>query len=708
MNRILVFSLCALASCRNQGAPASVEPPAARKANHVFREHGKERVDPYLWLSNPDDTAVISHLKRENAYVEAVLGHTGALQKDLYDEMVSRIEQKSESLPVKVNGYWYYERHVEGGEYPLHCRKKGDLSAPEEVMLDVNAMAKGHQIFLVRGRSVSSDNRWLAYAVDTSGDRRSTVRFKDLSTGALSPESIENTSGSMTWANDGRTLYYLVNDHTVRASRLMRHTLGTDPSNDELLYVERDSTFELSVYKSSSDRYVFVNAWSTTTSESRCIDAQSPVARPVLIQPRQKGLLYYADHAEGETFHILNNQGARNFKLSSAPVAKPGREGWMDVLPHRDSALLESAYVLRDHLVAQYKEKGLTRIEVTDRRTGASHAVDFGEEAYVANLQLPTDEYESDSIRYVYTSLTTPETHYGYNLGSREKKTMKQQKVGGGYRQSDYETHRLWAKAEDGTQVPITVAYRRDRMRKDGSNPLLLYAYGSYGYSTDPWFDPSVVSLMDRGVTYAIAHVRGGQEMGRYWYEDGKLLKKSNTFTDFIACGEHLVAQGYTRKDRLFANGGSAGGMLMGAVTNMRPDLFRGVIAEVPWMDVVTDMFNTDLPLTTLEFDEWGDPRNKEYYDYMMGWSPYDNATRRAYPEILATGGLNDTQVPYFSPAKWVQRVRENNTAATRVLFKCNMGAGHGGESGRFESQKLTALKYAWLLDIAKRAGWAS
>jgi oligopeptidase B len=705
MNRILSFSLIALAACRNTEPPVVVEAPVAKKVKHVFREQGLERTDPYLWLSKPEDTAVIAHLKRENAYVDAMLKHTEPVQKELYDEMVSRFEQKSESLPVRRNGYWYYQRYAEGSEYPMYCRRKGDMSAPEEVMLDVNAMAKGYQIYLVRGSAVSSDNRWLAYAVDTSGDRRCLIRFRDLTTGKESGETLSNGSGSLEWADDGATLFYIVNDHTVRPYRLLRHRLGGEPSKDELLYTERDSTFELSVVKSASDRYIFLQSWSTTSTEARYMDARLPDAKPVLMQARQKDVLYYPDHSEGDTFHIINNLRARNFKLSSSPTSKPGMEAWKDVLPHRDSALLESAYVLHNHIVAQYKKNGLTAIDVTDRRSGAAHTVDFGEEAYVAYLQLPTDDIASDSIRYLYSSLTTPETYYGYNLRSRERKTLKQQKVGGGYKASDYETQRLWATATDGTRVPVTVSYRKDRMKKDGSNPLLLYAYGSYGYSTDPWFDPSIISLMDRGITYAIAHVRGGQEMGRYWYEDGKLLKKKNTFTDFIACAEHLVSEGYTKKDRLFANGGSAGGMLMGAVTNMRPDLFRGVIAEVPWMDVVTDMYNTDLPLTTLEFSEWGDPRNREYHDYMMSWSPYDNVTERAYPEILATGGLNDTQVPYFSPAKWVQKVRENNTASTKVLFKCNMGAGHGGESGRFESQRLTALKYAWMLDVLKRKG---
>ena len=703
MNRIIILSLLALTACRNRGQNAIPDAPVAKKENHVFREYGRERVDPYLWLSNPKDSAVLAHLHQENTYTEAVLKHTEPLQKKLYDEMVSRMEQKMESLPVKRNGYWYYDRFTEGSEYPVYCRKKGDLSAPEEVMLDVNTMAKGHQIYMIFGNAVSRDNRWLAYAVDTSGDRRSFIRFRDLTTGKESGETIPNSSGSMAWANDGATIYYLANDHTVRASKLMQHRLGTDPSQDRLLYTESDSTYELQLQASERNKYIFAVSWSTTSSESRYIDADAADPRPIVIQKRQKDLLYYPYHAQGDSFHIYHNLKAKNFTLSVAPVSRPGKENWREVIAHEDSALLESFIIRKGHIVAQHKVKGLARITVRNRMSGETHPVEFSEDAYVAYMESPTDEYESDSIRYIYTSLTTPEVTYGYNLNSREKKQLKQQKVGGGYNQTLYETHRLWATASDGSKIPVTIAYRKDKMKKDGSNPLLLYAYGSYGYSSEAWFYPSMISLLDRGFAYAIAHIRGGQEMGRYWYEDGKLLRKKNTFTDFIACAEYLVSQGYTKKDRLFANGGSAGGMLMGAITNMRPDLFRGIIAEVPWMDVVTDMFNTDLPLTTLEFSEWGDPGKREYYNYMMSWSPYDNVTRRAYPEILATGGLNDTQVPYFSPAKWVQKIRENNTAPTRTLFTCNMGAGHSGESGRFESRKLTALKFAWMLDILER-----
>jgi oligopeptidase B len=696
--------LCAffLACCGSGDQSAAPDAPKAKKINKVFNEQGLERIDPYNWLSNPDDSNVIRHLETENAYTAASLKHTEALQKEIYDELVSRIEQKYTSLPVRENGYWYYTRFDEGAQYPLYCRKAGSISAPEEVMLDVNALSKGHQVYLVRGRAVSRDNRWLAFAEDTSGDRRCTMRVHNLSNGQKAPDVISNTSGNYAWANDHETIYYVLNDHTVRPYRVMRHMMGTDPKQDQELYVERDSTFEVSLNTDKENKYIFIVSGSTTTSEARYLDAGNPAASPVLIQPRVRDLLYYPSYAEGNQFMIYHNQGAKNFKVSLADIASPGMAGWKDFVPHEDSALLENAELLRDYLVLQHRYKGLPRITVINRKDQSRHTVDFGEEAFVANMSLATDDYAIDSIRYSYSSLTTPASDYMYTLGGRKKTLLKQQQVGGGFDASQYTTKRLWATAQDGTLVPVSIVYNTAQFKQDGSNPMLLYAYGSYGASSDPYFNGSVISLLDRGFVYAIAHVRGGQEMGRYWYEGGKLLKKKNTFTDFIDCADYLVREKYTAPERLFANGGSAGGMLMGAVINMRPELFRGVIPEVPWMDVITDMFNTDLPLTTLEYDEWGDPRKKEYFDYMLSWSPYDNVKPVSYPAILATGGLNDTQVPYFSPAKWVQKVRDNNKGTNPVLFKCNMGAGHGGESGRFERQKLTALKYAFMIDLLK------
>ena len=688
-------------SCKN-AALTGLTPPVAKKIPKEFNEQGNKRLDNYAWLSNSSDTTVINHLKAENAYTESMLKHTAKTQKTIYDELVARIDQQYASLPVKDNGYWYYIRYEEGKQYPLHCRKKDNLAAPEEIMINVNELATGKQIYLVRGKSISRDNNWIAYAADTSGDRRSTIYIKNINTGQYAPDKIPNTSG-LAWANDNKTLYYTLNDHTVRSYKVMRHTMGSDSGTDKELYVEKDSTYEVELSASKDNRYIFITSSSTTTTEARWLDANNPSSDPVLIQARTRDVLYYPSYYEGNLFHIITNKDARNFKLVTVPVATPGIANWKDLLPHKDSSLLEDVEVLQNFIVAQYKTRGLSEIDVVNRKDNSVYKVDFGEEAYVADMNMATDAYNCDSIRYNYQSLTTPPTDYAYNLVTKQKQLLKQQKVGGGFDASRYETKRLWAKVTDGTMVPISIVYKKNTFQKDGSSPLLLYAYGSYGISTDPYFNSSVISLLDRDFVYAIAHVRGGQEMGRYWYDDGKLLKKKNTFTDFVDCAQFLVDEKYTSSDKLFTNGGSAGGMLMAAVANMRPDLFRGILAEVPWTDVITDMFNADLPLTTLEYDEWGDPNKKEYYDYMLSWSPYDNVKKADYPAVFATGGLNDTQVPYFSPAKWVQKLRENNTGTNPVLFRCNMGAGHGGESGRFERQKLTALKYAFMLDLLEK-----
>lgn len=702
--RVLIFiAIVFIYGCKESNPSNNVQPPKARKETKVFTEQGNQRNDDYYWLRYQQDTSVIAHLKAENAYVEAMMKHTEGVQQKLYDEMVERIEKQYESLPTKQNGYWYYSRYDQNSQYALYCRKKGVTTAPEEILMDVNKLAEGHQIYIVRGRSISRDNNWMAFAEDTTGNRRSNTYFKNLQTGAFSNEIIPNTSGSFAWSNDNKSVYYIVNDQTVRPYKLMKHILGKDPATDEEIYSEKDSTFSLSLTASKNNRYIFIYSSSTTTTEARYLDANNPSAPFVLIQPRQRDLLYYPNYVEGNNFVIYNNHQAKNFKLSQAPITDAGISNWTDIIPHKDSALLENVEILQNYIVAQHKVKGLNKITVINRKDNSSYQVPFTEEAYVANMDLPTDEFTSDSIRYNYTSLTTPSTDYGFNLTSKQKIELKQQKVGGGFKQSDYETKRIWAPALDGTLIPISIVYKKESFKKDGNNPLLLYAYGSYGASSDPWFNSSVISLLDRGFAFAIAHVRGGQEMGRYWYEDGKLLKKKNTFTDFIDCAKYLVKEKYTSSDKLFANGGSAGGMLMGAVINMQPELFRGVIAEVPWMDVVTDSFDPNLPLVTLEYDEWGNPSDKNFYDYMISWSPYDNVKKANYPAILATGGLNDTQVPYFSPAKWVQKVRENNTGNNPVLFKCNMGAGHGGESGRFERQKLTAMKYAFMLDLVNK-----
>jgi oligopeptidase B len=672
-----------------------------RKGAKEFNEFGKTRTDDYYWLNNPKDSSVIAHLREENSYTETMLKHTEGMQKKIFDELVARIDQKYTSLPTMSNGYWYYIRYEEGKQYPLYCRRKGTMTSAEEVMLDVPSMAQGHQIFMVRGYEVSPRANLVAYGIDTTGDRRCALYIKDLATGALAPEVIDNTSAEYAWAKDGKSLFYAINDPTVRPYKVFRHVLGTAGSADKEIYAEKDSTYGVGLSTTRDNKYIFITSGSIQTTENWMIPADRPETAPVVIQPRVKDVLYGMEDYEGDNFFIHTNKDAKNFRLVSTPIRKPGMASWVDVIPHRTDALLQEAAVYRRYIVAQQKINGLSQILVIDRKSGTSHYVHFDEDAFVASWWAATDSYDLDSIRYTYTSMTTPRSEYLYHLDTREASLLKREKIGGGYDPAPYVTTRIWAPASDGVKIPISIVYKKELLRKDGSNPCFLYAYGSYGASMEPAFNSSIISLLDRGFVYAIAHVRGGQEMGRWWYEDGKLFKKKNTFTDFVASAEFLVKEKYTSSHHLFINGGSAGGMLMGAVTNMRPDLFRGVIAEVPWMDVVSDMLNPDLPLTTLEYEEWGNPYIKDQYDYMLSWSPYDNVRDAKYPAILSTGGLNDTQVPYFSPAKWVAKVREHNTGSNIVLFKCNMGAGHSGESGRFERQKLTALKYAWVLDLA-------
>ena len=684
-------------------AEAQLTAPVAKKQPKVFDEHGTKRVDDYYWLSDKKDSAVINYLKAENAYFEASLKHTEALQQKLYDELVSRIPQRDVSLPVRRNGYWYYNRFEEGKQYSIYVRKKATLSASEQVILDVPELAKNHQIYLLRGTNVSTNNEILAYSVDTLGDRLSTLYIKDLNTDKLYTETISNTSGSTAWFNDNKTIYYVLNDHTVRAYKVMKHVLGSDPSMDTEVYTENDSTYSVGVSKTKDNKYIFISTTSTNTSEYRFIDANNPSSELKLMQPRTLNIEYYPRSFEGQVFHILTNKDAKNFKVVTAPVKNPSMSNWKDLIPHDAKVYLERFEILKDYYVVQTKENGLTQIKIFDRKKNQWGKVNFGQDTYVANMSMPTDDYATDSIRYNFTSLTTPSSDYAFNLSTQHKQLLKQQKVGDAFNPALYDTKRIWVTATDGTKVPVSIVYRKDKFKKDGTMPLYLYSYGSYGANSDPYFSSSVISLLDRGISYAIAHIRGGQELGRDWYEQGRILTKKNTFTDFINVAEYLVKEKYTSTDRLFANGGSAGGMLMGAITNMRPDLFRGIIAEVPWMDVITDMFNTDLPLTTLEYDEWGDPNKPEHYRYMLSWSPMDNVRPAKYPAIFATGGLNDTQVPYYSPAKWVAKIRENNLGTNPVLFRIEMGAGHGGQSGRFIRQKLTALKFTFVLD---QLGW--
>lgn len=701
MNKIFVLAVIAFVSLNISAQ--KVSPPAAKKSSKVFNEHGNKRSDDYFWMNNPSDSNVINHLKAENVYVEGYMQHTKDLQKKIYDELISRIPGRDESLPTKRNGYWYYTRFEEGKQYPYYVRKKGTQSAKEEIVLDLPAMAKGHQIYLLRGYNVRPNSNYLAYAIDTLGNRLSTIYFRNIETGKDDAEKISNTSGNTVWANDNKTLYYVLNDHTVRAYKVMKHVLGTDPKTDSEIYTEKDSTYSVGLSKSKNLKYIFIGSGSTNTKEYRYIDANNPASKPVLIQARQQGLDYEPDYYEGNVFHIHTNSNAKNFKLVTAPIANPSVTNWKDLVPHNPKVFVENYDILQNYYIVQTKENGLNQIKVYDRKKKAWSNINFGQDAYVANMFVQTDEFTSDSIRYNFTSLVSPSATYLYNLNTKAKKLLKQQKVGDKYDPALYETKRLWATGRDGTKIPLSIVYRKDKIKKDGTNPLLLYSYGSYGANSDPFFNSSVISLLDRGISFALAHIRGGQELGREWYEAGRVLTKKNTFNDFIDVAEFLVKEKYTAKDRLFANGGSAGGMLMGVVVNMRPDLFRGIIAEVPWMDVISDSFDPTIPLVSLEYEQWGDPNIKEHYDYLLSWSPLDNIKRAKYPAILATGGLHDTQVPYSSPAKWVAKVREHNLGTNPVLFKVEMGAGHGGQSGRFERQKLTALKFAFILD---QLGW--
>jgi oligopeptidase B len=684
-------------------APALAQapmPPVARTDPHPMTIHGHTRTDPYYWLKERENPEVIAYLEAENAYTRAVMAPTQALQEQLFEEIKGRIQQTDTSVPYRENGYWYLTRFEEGKDYPVYVRKNGTLEAPDEVLLDANVLAEGHGYFAVGARAISLDNQWMAFNTDTRGRRLYTLQFKHLPTGALSPESIPGVTNNVVWANDHRTVFYTRQDPTtLRWHQVWRHTIGTNPAQDVLVFEETDETFSTFVTRSRSHQYLLIGSSQTLADEYRYLDAHNPTGTFQVFLPRQRGHEYSLDHAGGR-FYIRTNDQAQNFRLMSTPQETPGREHWTEVVPHRAEVLLQGFVLFEDYLVLQERRAGLTHLHIRPWDGTAGHDLDFGEPAYLAALGTNPD-FDSQVLRYTYTSLTTPGTTFDYDLATRQKTLLKQEAVLGGFDAQHYATERLAARASDGTLIPISLVYRKDLFRRDGTNPLLLYGYGSYGSSTEPTFSSPRLSLIDRGFVYAIAHIRGGQELGRSWYEDGKLLRKMNTFTDFIACGEHLVAQRYADPERLYASGGSAGGLLMGAVVNLRPDLFKGVIAAVPFVDVITTMLDETIPLTTSEYDEWGNPNDKVYYDYMLAYSPYDQVQRKAYPHLLVTTGLYDSQVQYWEPAKWVAKLRAMKTDDHRLLLKTNMEAGHGGASGRFERYRETAFQYAFLLDLA-------
>ncbi len=639
---------------------------------------------------------VIEYLEAENAYLKEVLAPTEAFQKQLYQEMVGRIKQKDESVPFKDNGYWYYTRYEEGQEYPIYSRKKESLDAKEEILLNVNELAKGHSYYQVSGFSISEDNNLLAYGVDTVSRRRYTIYFKDLTTGLVSDISIPNTEGDVTWANDNKTIFYTQKDEvTLRADRIFRHQVGTDPTNDVIVFHEKDETFNIGIYKTKSKKFLVIASGSTLTNYFKILDANTPNGDFTEFSPRERGLEYSIDHT-GDRFYIVTNWDAQNFRLMETSDSHTSKENWKEKIVHREDVLLENVELFKDYLVLNERSKANTQLRIIHQPTGESHYLDFGEPAYTVYGSI-NREFDTEIIRYGYTSLTTPSSSYDYNMRTKEKTLLKQQEVVGGYDRSQYVTERKWTKASDNIQIPISIVYKKALKKEDG-NPLLLYAYGSYGYSMDPAFSSTRLSLLDRGFVFAIAHIRGGQELGRQWYEDGKMFKKINTFTDYIAVAEYLIKENYTSPAHLYAQGGSAGGLLMGAVINLRPDLFHGAVAQVPFVDVVSTMLDESIPLTTGEFDEWGNPANKDSFDYMLSYSPYDNVKAQDYPNILVTTGLHDSQVQYWEPAKWVAKLRELKTDHNLLLMRTNMETGHGGTTGRFKVYEEVAQDYAFLL----------
>jgi oligopeptidase B len=678
--------------------------PIAAKKEHWRTMHGDKVLDNYYWMydyfgKGPDSTKVVDYLKAENAYLDKVMGQTKQLQADLFTEMKNRIKEKDESVPVFKNGYFYYVRTEDGKQYYKYCRKKGSLTAKEEILLDVDKMAEGHAYYAASGFDVSEDNRFMAFGVDLVSRRQYTIMIKDLQTGQILPDAIENTEGDPCWAQDNKTIFYTSkNPVTLLSEKIMRHTKGTDTKTDVLVYEEKDKSNYISVGKSKNNRYIFIVSTATLSSEYRMIDATKPVGAFKVFQPRLKDVLYDVVPLADKFLILTNKDDAKNFKLMECPLNQTSASSWKEVIPVRKDVLLQGVEEFKDFIVINERKDGLVKLRIRSLKDNSEHYLDFGEPAYTANFGA-NPEYNSTNLRYGYTSLTTPFSTFDYNMVSKAKTLLKQQEVLGGYDSKEYVTERLYATAKDGTRVPISLVYKKG-FKKDGKAPLLLYGYGSYGLSMDASFASTRLSLLNRGFVYAIAHIRGGQEMGRLWYEDGKLMKKINTFTDFIDCGEFLVKEKYTSKPHLYAQGGSAGGLLMGAVVNMAPELWHGVIAQVPFVDVINTMLDENIPLTTNEFDEWGNPKNKDAYFYMKSYSPYENVARKSYPNMLVTTGLHDSQVQYFEPAKWVAKLRVMKTDQNVLLLHTNMEFGHGGASGRFDYLKDLALNYAFLFTL--------
>jgi len=690
---VLSMSTFAIMKVMAQDGNSMLQPPATEKKPKTTEINGDRLVDNYFWLREKTNPAVIAHLEAENAYTDSVMKPTAALQEKLYNEILSHIKQTDNSVPYRWGNYFYYTRTVEGQQYSIFCRKQGSLNAPEQVLLDLNEMAKGQKFMSVGSFAPSDDGNLLAFSTDNTGYRQYTLQVKNLKTGELMPEKIERVD-NVAWATDNKTLFYVTEDDvTKRNDKMFRHVLGSDKY--ELLYNEKDELFDIGVGRSRDKAVILLGSYSKTSTEFQYIPANDPNASWKVILPRQADHEYDIDH-RGDLFYIRTNKGAKNFRVVTAPVSAPSEKNWKEFVAHRPAVKVDSVDLFADHAVLSEWENGLEQIEIVNFKNNQRHRIAFPEPVYSAGIS-SNREFSTTVVRYNYQSLSTPSSVFDYDMNSRKATLLKQTEVPGGFDKNNYKTERVFATASDGTKIPMSVVYRKT-VKLDGSAPLLLYGYGSYGLSIPPSFSASRLALLDRGVVFVIAHIRGGGELGEPWRDAGRMMNKINTFTDFIACAEHLVNNKYTSKDRIAIQGGSAGGMLMGAVTNMRPDLFKAVIAQVPFVDVLNTMLDASLPLTTSEYIEWGNPNEKPAYDYMKKYSPYDNVHKANYPAMLVKVSLNDSQVPYWEGSKLVAKLRDYKTDSNPLLLKVNMGAGHGGASGRYDAIRETAFDYAFVL----------
>ena len=706
MKKIVIISILSLifaASCKNKEHSKKnmdIKPPTAEKIEKHLEIHGDVRVDNYYWLNDRENEEVIDYLERENDYYDKKTAHTKDFQEDLFEEMKSRIKEDDESVPYKFNGFYYITRFEKGKDYPIYTRKKDSLEAEEEILFNVNEMAEGHSYYSLTGLSVSPDNKLVSFGVDTVSRRKYTLYVKNLESGAILQESIPLTTGGSTWANDNKTLFYTQKDEqTLRSNKIYKHKLGTNSETDTLIFSENDETFGTFIYKTKSKKYLVIGSYSTLTSEFRILNANTPDEEFKIFQERERGLEYSISHYEDSFYILTNKDKSTNFKLMKTAEKNTSQDNWVDMISHRDDVLLEDVDIFKDYLVLSERNNGLNKIRIMKWDNTDEYYLPFSSETYTAYAS-QNPEFDTKILRYSYNSLTTPASVIDFNMETQEKTILKEAEVlGGKFDKNNYDSQRVWATAEDGTKIPVTMVYKKG-MKKDGDNPLLLYAYGSYGSTMDPYFSTVRLSLLDRGFIYAVAHVRGSEYLGRTWYEDGKLLKKKNTFTDYVDVSKFLIEEKFTSNKHLYAYGGSAGGLLMGAIANMAPELYNGVVSAVPFVDVVTTMLDDSIPLTTGEYDEWGNPNNEEYYFYMKSYSPYDNVVSKNYPNMLVTTGLHDSQVQYWEPAKWVAKLRELKTDNNDLLFHINMEAGHGGASGRFNALKKYARIYAFLLDL--------